>query len=112
MSKRTFEEPKVVKQYRIDAKSADYVFCPANAIEDEFYHRNSNVIPELVTRDGVVHSCTFISTWNNSGGVYEDEFDNVCQRYFGISFMSIQSVWIGRLGKVDSFWHLIKLEKI
>lgn len=97
-------------QYRIKAKSADFIFCPANAIEDGFYNRNSYVLPELVTNDGHVHKCQFIGTWNNRGGVYDEEFENICQDKYGMPFLSVRSMWIGRLGRVDDFWHLIKLD--
>jgi len=100
----------ITAQYRIESKSAEYVFCPANAIENGFYTRDACILPELVTSDGVVHRCQFVGTWNNRGGVYEDEFENICQRRYRMSFVSIRSMWIGRLGHVDDFWHLIKLD--
>ena len=103
-------QQRIVARYYINAKSAEYVFCPANAIEYEFYHRDPYVIPELVTTDGVAHKAEFIGTWNNVGDVYEDEFENICKMYYGAPFMSIKSVWIGRLGKLDDYWHLIKLD--
>ena len=101
-----------VRQYRIHAKSAEFVFCPANAIENGFYTRDSYVTPELVATDGVAHKATFIGTWNNRGGVYEEEFENICQKYYGLPFVSIRSMWIGRLDKLDDYWHLIKLDKL
>lgn len=110
MKKKEIPIPKVTMQYRIQAKPAEYILCPANAIEHVFYNRGQNIIPELVTADGSVHKCTFIGTWNNSGGIYEDELDGVCQRKYGVPFVSIRSVWIGRLGKIDDYWHLIKLD--
>lgn len=103
---------RVVAQYSIMAKPTEYIFCPANAIDEQFYHRDSYIIPELVTTDGVAHRATFIGTWNNRGGVYEDEFENICQKRYGVPFMNIRSMWIGRLDKLDDYWHLIKLEKI
>lgn len=108
--KIAIERPKVVVQYRIDAKSAAYILCPANALGYDFYHKSPDVCPELVTNDGIAHKCEFISTWNDVGGVYEDEFESVCQRIYGIPFASIRSMWIGRLGRLDDFWHLIKLD--
>ena len=103
-------KPVTTVRYRIESKSAEYVFCPANAIEYGFYTRDSSILPELVTSDGVVHRCQFVGTWNNCDGVYEDEFENICQRRYGMPFVSIRSMWIGRLGHVDDFWHLIKLD--
>lgn len=109
--KKSPPEPiRVVKQYRIQAKFAEYVFCPANAIEYEFYNRDSCVIPEFITNDGTTHRPTFISTWNNLDRVYEDEFEDICQKYYDEPFVTIRSIWIGRLDRIDDFWHLIKLE--
>lgn len=99
-----------VERYNISAKFNEYVFCPANAIEERFYNRSEAVLPEFVTTDGVICSAEFIGTWNNRGNVYEDEFDRICQRRYGIPFVSIRSMWIGRLGTLDYFWHLIRLE--
>ena len=112
MKKCIVPQPPVARQYRIQAKSSEFVFCPANAIEHEFYLRNQNIIPELVSSDGIVHRCTFVGTWNNAGGIYEDEFENICQSRYGMPFVSIRSMWIGRIGRIDDYWHLIKLEKI
>lgn len=101
--------PVMTETYRLNSKSSERVFCPANAIEERFYARDCHILPELVTNDGIVHRCEFLGTWNNRGGMYEDEFENICQREYGMSFLSIRSMWIGRLGHVDEFWHLIKL---
>lgn len=98
-------------KYSIQAKSAEYVFCPANAIEPEFYRRNPYTPFRMVTTDGIVNDATFIETWYDRAGVFTDEFDSVCQRYYGMNFESIKSIWIGRLGTLDDYWHLIKLEK-
>lgn len=109
--KREYEPERRVYAYRIDAKPAEYIFCPANAIENEFYHRDPYIIPALVTSEGNTHKARFIGTWNNSGGVYEEEFESICRKYYGMSFVSIRSLWIGRLGKLDNYWHLIKLDE-
>ena len=101
----------VTQQYKIQAKFNEYVLCPRNAIEPGFYTRNPAILPELVTADGSVCEAEFISTWNDTGGVYDDEFDNICQCRFGVPFVSIRSIWIGRLGRIDDFWHLIKLKR-
>ena len=110
MKRGTIEPPKITEQYYIQAKSSEWILCPANAIAREFYTRAPNIEPELVTNDGVIHKCQFVSTWNNRDGVYEDEFECVCQRLYNMSFESIRSMWIGRLGRLDDYWHLIKLD--
>ena len=104
------EPAPIVVQYHIQAKSSEYIFCPGNAIQQDFYTRRPEVVPEFVTVDGVSHRVEFIGTWNNVNSEYDDEFDSVCQKYYGMPFEAIRSMWIGRLSKLDSFWHLVKLD--
>lgn len=87
---------------RINAKFAEYLLAPANGIQNE----------ELETMDGIRCRPEFQATWNNAGGSYDDELEGVCQKYYGCTFQSIRSIWIGRLGYVSDFWHLVKLIKI
>ena len=97
--------------YRIKAKFAPDVFLPSNAIDNSFWKRTSNNKNyRFITTDG--HTCRveFICTSNNSDGEYDDYFDDFCQRKFGIPYIAIRSMWIGRLDRVDSYWHWIKLE--
>ena len=98
-----------VMEYKIQAKSAEYILCPANAIEDDFYKRKDHSPFLLQTVDGVKHSVVFLCTWFNRGTMYDDELEATCQRYYGMTFEGIRSMWIGRLGRVDDYWHLIKL---
>ena len=112
MARKLQQEPAVVTaQYKIEAKFNEYVLCPRNAIEYGFYTRNPSVLSELVTADGSVCEAEFIATWNDTGGVYDEEFDSICQSRFGAPFVSIRSIWISRLGRLDDYWHLIKLKK-
>ena len=97
------------KEYKIQAKSAEYILCPANAIEDAFYKRKADDTFLLQTVDGAKHEVVFLCTWFNHGSVYDDELEAACQRYYGMTFEGIRSMWIGRLGHVDDYWHLIKL---
>lgn len=99
-----------VRKYKIQAKSAEYILCPANAIEDAFYKRKADSPFLLKTADGAKHSVVFLCTWFNHGSVYDEELEAACQRYYGMTFEGIRSIWIGRLGRVDDFWHLIKLD--
>lgn len=110
--KKKSEIPRTVVTYRIQAKASEYILCPANAIEHDFYVRNQNILPQLGTTDGSVHEARFESTWNNANGAYDEELDRLCQRMFRVPFVSVRSMWIGRLGRIDDYWHLIKLEKI
>ena len=96
-------------EYKIQAKSAEYILCPANAIEDAFYKRNPDNPYCLETVDGAENIATFICSWCNRDCVYDDELEAVCQKYYGMTFEAIRSMWIGRLGRVDDYWHLIKL---
>lgn len=87
---------------RINAKFAEYLLVPANGI----------AFGEVETTDGIMCRTEFQATWNNADGSFDDELDGICQREYKCSFQSIRSIWIGRLGYVSDFWHLVKLIKI
>ena len=97
------------ESYGINAKSAEYILCPANAIADAFYKRNPDNPYRLKTVDGAEHIATFVCTWCNRDCTYDEELEATCQKYYGMTFEGIRSMWIGRLGRVDDYWHLIKL---
>lgn len=112
MAKKVQQE-RLPCEYKIDAKFADYILCPSNAIDPEFYHRTQYIIPRLRTRDGVLANPVFECSWNNAGGVYDEEIDGVCMSKFRVHFMSIRSMWVSRLAsKPGDCWHLIKMEKL
>ena len=69
------------------------------------------VVPEFDTDDCVICKPEFQTTWNNKGGAFEEELEQVSMVRFGVPFQSIRSIWIGRLGHIDDYWHLIKLER-
>lgn len=87
---------------RLQCKFADNVFAPANAWGD-------GVRGEYETIDGVRCHADPQTAWNNEDGSYDDEFDDLCIRLFGCPFSTIRSIWIARLGHIDSFWHLVRL---
>lgn len=86
---------------RINCKYAEFLIAPSNAIQDT----------EVVTNDGVECRLKYISTCNNKDGEYDGLLDDACQRYYGCSFSTIRSIWIGRLGIVDDYWNVVKMEK-
>lgn len=67
---------------------------------------------EVETADGVMCRTEFQTTWNNAGGYFDDELEDVCQREYSCSFQAIKSIWISRLGHLSDYWHLVKLIKI
>lgn len=88
---------------KIQCKFAEWMLAPSNAIQQaETYE----------TMDGVTCRLKYISTWNNSGGDYDEELEDVCQSKFGCPFSTIRSIWISRLGRVDVYWHLVKMIKV
>lgn len=88
---------------KIQCKFAEYMLAPANAIIDaETYE----------TTDGITCRLKYISTWNNSDGSYDGELEDVCQHRFGCTFSTIRSIWISRLGRIDCYWHLVKMIKV
>lgn len=87
---------------RISCKYSEYLFAPSNAVSGE----------DVETSDGFKCRLSYISTWNNEDGEYDDVFENLCQKYFMCSFHTIRSIWISRLGFVSGFWNLVKMEKV
>ena len=65
-----------------------------------------------MTLDGQTCHGRFIETCNNGDNYCADVLEQICQRMFGKPFSLIKTLWIGRLGLVDNYWHLIKLSKI
>lgn len=88
----------------LQCKFKELILLPANAIDTrEKQYR---------TVDGIDVSVQFISTWNNKDGQYDERLDDLCLREYNTPFSMIRSIWIGRLGVVDDYWHLIKLTKV
>lgn len=112
VKKKEEPAPRIVETYKVSAKFADDIFCPSNAIEARFWNRHPSPIVDIqfTTTDGRLCVPEFQATWNNSDGRYDEEFDNFCQRKFGLSYKALRSVWIGRLGRCDNYWHWIKLK--
>lgn len=67
---------------------------------------------EFLTKDDVPVKPQFLITWNNRDGKYDNELDSISQSHFSVPFSALRSVWISRLGRVDDYWHFIKLIKI
>lgn len=98
--------------YRISCKFADEVLVPANAIDGKFYLGPHVEALELLTIDGVPAWAEFIRTLNNKDGIFDAELDDYCQEKFGTPFDYFRKIWYSRLGRVDDYWHFIKLKKI
>lgn len=87
---------------KIQSKYTNRLLLPANGLPGY----------EFETRDGVPCRATLIATWNNSDGRYDAELECVCQDLFSQPFSFIRSIWLGRLGHLDNYWHLIAMEKV
>ena len=87
---------------KIQSKFVERLLVPANGIE----------FGEVETTDGIMCRTEFQATWNNADESFNDELESICQREYKCSFQAIKSIWIGRLGYVSDYWHLVKLIKI
>lgn len=87
---------------KIKAKFSEKLLVPENGIGRG----------EIETADGVMCKTEFLTTWNNAGGAFDNELDDICQREYGCSFQAIKSIWISRIGILSDYWHLVKLIKI
>lgn len=90
--------------YKIAAKSAPYILFPSNAVEPAFWHRLPGELYEFVGTDDIVFVPEFLHTWSGEC----DDLAECCERRFGMPFESMRSLWIGRLGTLDSYWHFIR----
>lgn len=89
--------------YKIFANYAPVILAPDNAIDVH--------CEKIETQDNVVVGTKFVTTWNNAGGRYDDELNDLCKEKFGAPFSFIRSIWFYRLGSVSNTWHLIELIK-
>ena len=87
----------------IQSKYTEYLLAPANAIGREDI---------VVTTDGIRCKLVYQSTWNNEGGRFDDQLEDVCQKYYGCPFSTIRSIWMGRLNYLSDYWHLVKMMKV
>ena len=99
-------------RYRIESKFADVILLPSNAIESDFWTSEKGVKATFITSDDVICKARWLCTWRNFEGSYDDLLDSICTARWNAPFVTIRSLWLSRLGKVDEFWHLIKLERI
>ena len=99
-------------RYRIESKFSDVVLLPSNAIEYSFYASGNGDSATFITLDDVICSARWISTWRNTDGQYDELLDSICQDRWKVPFVTIRSLWLSRLGRVDEFWHLIKLSRL
>ena len=90
--------------YHIWSKYVDYLLVPANGIEGSFSD-------EYETSDGVLCELKNHTVWNNEGGRYDDELNDICLWRYKCEFSTIRSLWISRLGSVDKYWFLVKMVK-
>ena len=88
---------------KIQSKYNEFVLMPSNAIAPNSF--------ECETMDGIICRIEYQTTWNNSDGEYDAELEEECQKRYGCSFAAIRSIWMGRIGKIDGFWHLVKMIK-
>ena len=55
---------------------------------------------------------TWLGTFDNSRGACDEDLEHIAQSLYGWSFSRLNSVWYGRLGKLDGWYDLIKMEKL
>ena len=87
-------------------KYNEYILAPANAF------RSGIIRDEFETLDGIRCRSEIDTVWNNENGQYDEELNIVCHKHYGCPFSAIRSLWFGRLGTVDKYWHLVKMVKV
>ena len=87
----------------IKAKYAEWVLVPKeglSGIESGDYR----------TLDGKICHADLISVWDNRSGRYDEQLDHVCQKYLGISFSYVKSIWSERCWEIEGYWYLLNLK--
>lgn len=90
--------------HKILCKYSEFVLAPINALA-------VGLNGEYETIDGVQCIARPHTTWNNEDGAYDGVLDEHCQRFFGCPFSTIRSIWVARLGSVNPYWHLVRMER-
>jgi len=88
----------------IKAKYAEWVLVPKeglSGIESGDYR----------TLDGKVCHADLISIWDNRDGRFDDQLDHVCQKYWGLSFSYVKSIWAERCWEIEGYWYLLNLKE-
>jgi len=100
------------KYGKLSCRFAPEVLVPSNAIDGSFFLGAPADRYIFTTMDG--HKClgTFLASWKNSEDGHNDELQDFCMERFKCGFGTIRAIMASRLGKVEDYWHLIKLEEI
>lgn len=67
---------------------------------------------QFKTLDGKVCDALFISVWDNRDGRYDEQLDHICQKYWGVPFASVKSLWYERCSEIEGYWYLLNLKWI
>lgn len=89
----------------INCKFADRALVPNRVLPSGW------ISGEVKTRDGEICQARFLSIWDNEGDRYASVLDDICQRFWGIPFRAIRSMWYSRIGDPGNYWCLLKMEK-
>ena len=110
----------MTEPYRLASKYFPRVFVPCQAVDERWRklrvdtdeQRKEWLRAKFITTDGKLVRLKFISTLNNGGQYFAEEFEHLCQRMFNMPFVQVQSHWIARLGYLDNYWDMIDLELV
>lgn len=99
------------KAYKIQSKFVEHVLFPSNAVDKSFF---DGTVKDATfeTTDGFRVRAEFLNAIKNSDGENDVCLDDICLTMFSMPFNFIRSMWISRLGMVDEFWYLVKLNKV
>lgn len=112
VTKKEEKKFETSKTGKIACRFAEYVLVPHNAIEASFFR--GGIVDKNFFKTMNDKTClgTFVATWNNEDGRYDDELQQLCRTMFKSSLSAIRSNMLSRLGNVEERWHLIKLSEV
>lgn len=99
-----------MKRYRISARFVDEALVPARALDCDYHGDNDEA--EFVTTDGVVVKLKFICTMNNADDWCRDSLEAYCEINYKRPFDQIEYMWVDKLGRLDDWWHVVKMKRI
>lgn len=99
-----------MRKYRISARFVEEALIPAEALDCDFKGDNKDAI--FITNDGITVRLVFLSTMNNAKDFCEDRLEYYCRGKYGMSFRQFENRWADRLGRLEDWWHIIKMERV
>lgn len=107
----------LTEPYRLSVKFAPKTLIPVQAVDKRWMSIRPTTSADwklwleatFITNDLKKVKVEFISATNNNDGSYDEQFDDLCQELYEMSFAQIKSIWKSRFGYLNNYWYVAKL---